>query len=114
MYTAACIYIFYIVCYRASSTAGEDSCITEYNSTSCADYYPTNSTSLLPTSTRIGVYGALVVMVWVLCVARTVLLYTILLRAATSLHNKMFISVLQSPLLFFNTNPVGKLVYVGF
>ena len=30
-----------------------------------------------------------------------------MLRAARILHNKMFMSVLRSPVLFFDTNPVG-------
>ncbi len=55
----------------------------------------------------IGTYGALLVAVWVLSIARSVLFYVILLRAATVLHNKMFISVLRSPILFFDTNSVG-------
>ena len=78
------------------------------DSAECLANY-TNDTSL-STNVRVGVYGGLVGVVWILCVARTVLFYIILLRATTILHNKMFISVLRSPILFFDTNPVGRLV----
>ncbi len=66
-----------------------------------------NISNPYPIPVCIGIYGGLVGSVWILAIARTVLFYIILLRASTLSHNKMFISVLRSPVLFFDTNPVG-------
>ena len=66
-----------------------------------------NISNPLPVPVCISIYGVLVGSVWILAIARTVLFYIILLRASTLSHNKMFISVLRSPVLFFDTNPVG-------
>ena len=47
------------------------------------------------------------IIVCTLCIARNILFYDVLLRAAIKLHYKMFISVIRSPILFFDTVPVG-------
>ena len=69
-----------------------------------------NSENSLDVNVCIGIYGGIIGTVWILAIARTVLFYVILLRAATILHNKMFKSVLHSPVLFFDTNPVGMFI----
>ena len=40
--------------------------------------------------------------------ARTILFFILVLRASRLLHNKMFGAVLRAPVLFFDTNPVGR------
>lgn len=59
---------------------------------------------------RIGIFGGLLGSVWIFSIARSVLFYVLMLRAARILHNKMFMSVLRSPVLFFDTNPVGRVL----
>ena len=40
-------------------------------------------------------------------IIRAILTFLTCLAAARNLHNKMFKSVLRTPILFFDTNPVG-------
>ncbi len=54
-----------------------------------------------------GIYGGLIGSVWITCIGRTILFYILSLRAARILHNKMFDTVIRTPVLFFDTNPVG-------
>ena len=56
----------------------------------------------------IGVYGGLTGAVILLSFTRVFLFFVLLLRASRLLHNKMFAAVLRAPVLFFDTNPVGK------
>ena len=56
----------------------------------------------------IGVYGGLTLTVLLFSCARTLLLIILLLRSSRLLHNKMFATILRSPVLFYDTNPVGK------
>ena len=57
---------------------------------------------------RIGVYGGLTGLVVVLSVGRNMLFFLLILRSSRLFHNKMFGAVLRAPVLFFDTNPVGK------
>ena len=57
---------------------------------------------------RIGVYGGLTGLVVVLCVGRNMLFFLLILRSSRLFHNKMFGAVLRAPVLFFDTNPVGR------
>ena len=62
----------------------------------------------LTTNQRIGVYGGLTGLVILLSIARTTLFFVALLRSSRLFHNKMFAAVLRAPVLFFDTNPVGR------
>ncbi len=61
----------------------------------------------LDTQSLIGIYAGLVGSVWIFSIGRVVLFYFLLLKASRHLHNNMFIAVIRSPILFFDTNPVG-------
>ena len=65
------------------------------------------STCLLSTGERIGIFASATVGSIVLNFGRAVLLYGICINASRVLHNRMFASVLRSPMLFFDTNPIG-------
>ena len=62
----------------------------------------------LSTNQRIGIYGGIVGFTILVIVIRAVLCYLVVLSASHSLHSKMLTSVLQAPILFFDTNPVGE------
>ena len=64
----------------------------------------------LTTHQIIGIYGGIVGTSGVLITSRTILCYLLCFAAARSLHNKMFKSLLRAPVLFFDTNPVGKFI----
>jgi len=61
----------------------------------------------LSTDERIAIYGGIVSgsIFFVFC--RAIFSFLICLYAARHLHNKMFKAILRSPILFFDTNPVG-------
>ena len=44
----------------------------------------------------------------VVTISKAVFSYVICLNASRNLHNKMFKAILQAPILFFDTNPVGE------
>ena len=56
----------------------------------------------------IGIYGGLTGLLIVMGILRCVLLFVLVLRTSQVLHNKMFKAVLRAPVLFFDTNPIGK------
>ena len=70
----------------------------------------TSSDFSLSTNQRIGIYGGIVGFTILVIVIRAVLCYLVVLTASHSLHSKMLTAVLQAPVLFFDTNPVGKCI----
>jgi len=62
----------------------------------------------LSTHQRIGIYGGIVGFNVIIIIARVVLFYLVVLAASCSLHGEMLTSILRTPILFFDTNPVGK------
>ena len=66
----------------------------------------------LSTQQRIAIYGGIVVFSIALIILRVVLYYLVMLAASRSLHGKMFKAALRAPVLFFDTNPVGKYSYI--
>lgn len=63
---------------------------------------------LLPATTAIYIYLALLIIFTVLSVLKCYCLVAIGMRAARKLHNLMFKNILQATMYFFNTNPSGK------
>ena len=83
-------------------TSGGESCATDSeNSSIHEDPYD------LSTDQRIAIYGGIVSSSIFFVFLRAILSFLICLAAARHLHNKMFKSILRSPVLFFDTNPVG-------
>ena len=64
----------------------------------------------LNTNQRIGIYSGITLSSISLVLTRTVLTFLICIAASRNLHNKMFRAILRAPVLFFDTNPVGKLI----
>jgi len=85
--------------YRAS---GGDSCGVDSDSSSDRNPYD------LSTNKIIGIYGGIVCGSVILVITRSVLTFMICIAASHNLHKKMFRAILRAPILFFDTNPVGK------
>ena len=96
------VYEFTMSCFKLSTLA--------FYRAGCAN--DTNTTQRivcnLTNEQRIGVYGGLTGLVVVLCVGRNMLFFLLILRSSRLFHNKMFAAVLRAPVLFFDTNPVGR------
>ena len=67
-----------------------------------------NLTCPLSQTQRLTIYAALVVNCVLLNMLRGVLLYLVFINASRVLHNRMFRSILRTPVLFFDNNPSGK------
>ncbi|XP_065887047.1 ATP-binding cassette sub-family C member 4-like isoform X2 [Dysidea avara] len=64
----------------------------------------------LTTNQWIGIFGAIVGGSILITVVKSVFGFVSCLRASRNLHNEMFRSVLRAPILFFDTNPVGRVL----
>lgn len=73
----------------------------------CSSSNLTLTTCNLSNQERVMIYGGIIAGMFVLNIARAVLFYIVLLRAAHVLHNRMFQKLLRVPVLFFDSNPVG-------
>ncbi|KAK3745608.1 hypothetical protein QZH41_003626 [Actinostola sp. cb2023] len=61
-------------------------------------------------ATVLGIYGSLVGGSFIMAAIATILMFAALLRSSEKLHDKMTLTVLKSPVLFFDTNPVGRIM----
>ncbi|XP_069826776.1 ATP-binding cassette sub-family C member 4 [Dendropsophus ebraccatus] len=58
----------------------------------------------------LGVYAGLTAATIVFGFLRSLLVFHVLVSAAQALHNQMFQSLLQAPVLFFDRNPIGRIL----
>uniref|UniRef100_H0X343 ATP binding cassette subfamily C member 4 n=1 Tax=Otolemur garnettii TaxID=30611 RepID=H0X343_OTOGA len=56
----------------------------------------------------LGIYSGLTVATVLFGIARSLLVFYVLVNSSQTLHNKMFESILKAPVLFFDRNPIGK------
>jgi ABC-type multidrug transport system fused ATPase/permease subunit len=61
-------------------------------------------------SFSLGVFGGLIGTAFVLSITSDVFLLSGILRSARKLHDKMTLAVIKSPVLFFDTNPAGRIM----
>ena len=68
-----------------------------------------NTTSLQPVDRQfnIGVYTAIIVAVSLFTMLRAMCTLKVLVTASQKLHDQMLASIVRTPILFFETNPVG-------
>jgi ATP-binding cassette subfamily C (CFTR/MRP) protein 4 len=66
--------------------------------------------------TYTGIYGfaILVVCGFAFSIIRSIHFFVIFFNASIRLHDKMFQSVVRSPLLFFDRNPIGAFIHLIF
>ncbi|XP_065919840.1 ATP-binding cassette sub-family C member 4-like [Dysidea avara] len=84
--------------------SGGDSCGVDSDNSSDSDPYD------LTTNQRIGIYGGIVFGSVSLVMMRSVLSFLICIASARNLHNKMLNAILRTPVLFFDTNPIGRVL----
>ncbi|XP_068612667.1 LOW QUALITY PROTEIN: ATP-binding cassette sub-family C member 4-like, partial [Brachionichthys hirsutus] len=58
----------------------------------------------------LGIYGGLTAAVVVFGFIRNLFLFHVLVRSAQSLHDRMFDSILRTPVRFFDVNPIGRVL----
>ena len=58
----------------------------------------------------LGIYGSLVFGAFLLSTLVSFLFYYTLLRSSEKLHNRMVTAVIKAPVLFFDTNPAGRIL----
>uniref|UniRef100_G3PLJ6 Multidrug resistance-associated protein 4 n=1 Tax=Gasterosteus aculeatus aculeatus TaxID=481459 RepID=G3PLJ6_GASAC len=69
-----------------------------------------NTTAELDTTFYLSVYGGLTAATIVFGFARNLSLFHVLVKSAQSLHNRMFKSILATPVRFFDINPIGRVL----
>ncbi|XP_057563357.1 ATP-binding cassette sub-family C member 4-like isoform X2 [Hippopotamus amphibius kiboko] len=58
----------------------------------------------------LGVYPALTIATILLGITRSLLIFYVLVNSSQTLHKKMLESILRAPVLFFNRNPIGRIL----
>lgn len=76
----------------------------------CLSYLTKSSWNKQQDPTFIHVYVALIVAAVLASTTRACLLIQLLLRSAQALHDRMVKCLLKAPVLFFDTNPAGRIL----
>lgn len=58
----------------------------------------------------LGIYSGLTVATVLFGIARSLLVFYVLVNSSQTLHNRMFESILKAPVLFFDRNPIGRIL----
>ncbi|XP_058040750.1 ATP-binding cassette sub-family C member 4 [Ahaetulla prasina] len=74
------------------------------------EYDGKNITENLDLPWYLGMYAGLTVATILFSILRSLIMFHILVNAARTLHDKMFQSVLRTPVLFFDRNPIGRIL----
>ncbi|NXR48113.1 MRP4 protein, partial [Hippolais icterina] len=70
----------------------------------------TNETGPLDLNFYLGIYAGLTVATILFGIIRSLLVFQVLVNSGQNLHNKMFQSILKAPVLFFDRNPIGRIL----
>uniref|UniRef100_A0A4W5MR90 Cystic fibrosis transmembrane conductance regulator n=1 Tax=Hucho hucho TaxID=62062 RepID=A0A4W5MR90_9TELE len=69
-----------------------------------------NVTEELNLDFYLGIYAGLTGATLIFGFARSLVMFNVLVKAAQSLHNRMFNSILRTPVRFFDVNPIGRVL----
>lgn len=69
-----------------------------------------NVTGTLDLSWYLGIYTGLTAVTVLFGITRSLLVFYVLVNASQTLHNRMFESILKAPVLFFDRNPIGRIL----
>ncbi|XP_029065760.1 multidrug resistance-associated protein 4 isoform X3 [Monodon monoceros] len=69
-----------------------------------------NVTEKLDLYRYLGIYSGLTVSAVLFGIARSLLVFYVLVSSSQTLHNQMFESILRAPVLFFDRNPTGRIL----
>ncbi|KAM7066573.1 ATP-binding cassette sub-family C member 4 isoform 2-T2 [Acridotheres tristis] len=58
----------------------------------------------------LGIYAGLTVATILFGIIRSLLVFQVLVNSGQNLHNRMFQSILKAPVLFFDRNPIGRIL----
>uniref|UniRef100_A0A803VJK9 ATP binding cassette subfamily C member 4 (PEL blood group) n=1 Tax=Ficedula albicollis TaxID=59894 RepID=A0A803VJK9_FICAL len=58
----------------------------------------------------LGIYAGLTVATILFGIIRSLLMFQVLVNSGQNLHNRMFQSILKAPVLFFDRNPIGRIL----
>jgi ABC-type multidrug transport system fused ATPase/permease subunit len=58
----------------------------------------------------LGIYGAIVGLFGIMLVVRGIIFYLLSFKAARSLYSKLYEAIINAPILFFTTEPLGKIL----
>ncbi|KAG7261091.1 hypothetical protein CRUP_024784, partial [Coryphaenoides rupestris] len=72
--------------------------------------HSSNATQQLDLTFYLGVYGGLTATTLFLGFARALLFFNILVKSSEVLHSRMFHAILRTPVLFFDVNPIGRVL----
>ncbi|TRY93755.1 hypothetical protein DNTS_011687, partial [Danionella cerebrum] len=70
----------------------------------------TNTTQELNRDFYLGIYAGLTGATIIFGFARGLIMFNALVRSAEALHNRMFNSILRTPVRFFDINPIGRIL----
>jgi ATP-binding cassette, subfamily C (CFTR/MRP), member 4 len=120
---------FYLVCFRYFRAGATTSILIFFIIfllfsqvvTSGSDYFVTFWTkqelirlqgddALFTTLEGLYIYGFLIIIVVVVTLSRGFMFFAICMRSSKKLHDKSFLSLLHSPMRFFDTNPSGRIL----
>ncbi|XP_057388585.1 ATP-binding cassette sub-family C member 4 isoform X6 [Balaenoptera acutorostrata] len=69
-----------------------------------------NVTEKLDLYWYLGIYSGLTVSAVLFGIARSLFVFYVLVSSSQTLHNQMFESILRAPVLFFDRNPIGRIL----
>uniref|UniRef100_A0A8C8HLH4 Multidrug resistance-associated protein 4 n=1 Tax=Oncorhynchus tshawytscha TaxID=74940 RepID=A0A8C8HLH4_ONCTS len=69
-----------------------------------------NITQELDLGFYVGIYAGLTLASVIFGFAKSLVMFNVLVKAAQSLHNRMFNSILRTPVRFFDINPIGRIL----
>lgn len=62
------------------------------------------------TETCLYIYGGIIILLFVLALTRSISFYKLCMSSSQNLHDKLFYSVVNARMRFFNTNPSGRIL----
>ncbi|XP_041055069.1 multidrug resistance-associated protein 4 isoform X2 [Carcharodon carcharias] len=69
-----------------------------------------NTTQQLDINFYLGIYAGLTIAVILFGTTRSLIIFKVLVKASQELHNRMFTSIIRAPVLFFDRNPIGRIL----
>ncbi|XP_038673881.1 multidrug resistance-associated protein 4 [Scyliorhinus canicula] len=69
-----------------------------------------NKMRQLDTDFYLSIYAGLTIAVIIFGITRSLIIFKVLVKASQEMHNRMFTSIIRAPVLFFDRNPVGRIL----
>lgn len=64
----------------------------------------------LTTDICLYIYGVIIISIFIITITRSMSFYKLCMKSSQNLHDKMFYSIINTKMLFFNTNPSGRIL----